>query len=155
MKISHYLYNAFIIQSGDTKIAIDPGAMFLYFFSLSSLIPKSEWQGITHILVTHGDIDHYWHTDRVAEVSGAPVFVNKNMVEERNDKAYLLATRHKGLVFTTLVNKVYSLSVGERLEYKGVVVSGIKTTHGKLLIKFGPFSKVLEPGPDERIGWGP
>ena len=25
MKIKHYLYNAFIIESGRTKIAIDPG----------------------------------------------------------------------------------------------------------------------------------
>lgn len=28
MKITHYLYNAFIIESGGKKIAIDPGALF-------------------------------------------------------------------------------------------------------------------------------
>jgi len=31
MKITHYLYNTFIIKSGDKKIAIDPGALFFYF----------------------------------------------------------------------------------------------------------------------------
>jgi flavorubredoxin len=44
------------------------------------LIPKSEWKNITHIFVTHGDIDHYWHTDRVAEASNAPVICNKTTV---------------------------------------------------------------------------
>jgi transposase-like protein len=29
-------------------------------------IRKSEWDDITHIFVTHGDPDHYWHFDQVA-----------------------------------------------------------------------------------------
>jgi len=28
MKITHYLYNTFVIESGEKKIAIDPGALF-------------------------------------------------------------------------------------------------------------------------------
>lgn len=28
MKITHYLYNTFVIESGDNKLAIDPGALF-------------------------------------------------------------------------------------------------------------------------------
>lgn len=43
MKITHYLYNAFIIESGPKKIAIDPGALFFYFFRFTTLIPKPEW----------------------------------------------------------------------------------------------------------------
>ena len=58
MKITHYLYNSFVIESGNKKLAIDPGAMFFYFFRLTTVIPKSEWKDITHIFVTHGDIDH-------------------------------------------------------------------------------------------------
>lgn len=69
MKIKHYLYNTFIIESGDVKIAIDPGALFFYHFRTTTLIPKSEWNNITHIFVTHGDPDHHWHTDRVADAS--------------------------------------------------------------------------------------
>jgi L-ascorbate metabolism protein UlaG (beta-lactamase superfamily) len=53
MKIRHYLYNTFIIQNDQVKIVIDPGQN-LYLFKLSSLIPKSEWSTISHILVTHG-----------------------------------------------------------------------------------------------------
>ena len=51
MKITHYLYNAFIIESGDKKIAIDPGALFFYWFRFNTLIPKAEWSSITHILM--------------------------------------------------------------------------------------------------------
>ena len=58
MKMKHFLYNAFIIESGKVKIAIDPGRN-LWLFKLNSLIPKSEWEGITHVLVTHGDPDHF------------------------------------------------------------------------------------------------
>jgi len=32
MKIKHYLYNTFLIESGDKKIAIDPGALFFLLF---------------------------------------------------------------------------------------------------------------------------
>ena len=28
MKITHYLYNTFVVESGDKKIAIDPGRYF-------------------------------------------------------------------------------------------------------------------------------
>ncbi len=49
MKIKHYLYNTFLIEEGNTKIAIDPGQN-LWMFKLQSLIPKSEWNDITHIL---------------------------------------------------------------------------------------------------------
>ena len=48
MKIIHYLYNAFVIEYGDEKLAIGPGALFFYFFRFTTLIPKSEWKGIHH-----------------------------------------------------------------------------------------------------------
>ena len=35
-----------------------------------------------------------------------------------------------------------------------MAVTGIKTTHGELVLKLGPFSKTMKPGLDERIGWG-
>ena len=49
MKITHYLYNAYVIEEGDKKVAIDPGGLFLYFFRMTTLVPKSEWNDITHI----------------------------------------------------------------------------------------------------------
>lgn len=154
MKITHYLYNAFIIESGGKKIVIDPGAMFFYFFRLTTLIPKSEWNGITHILVTHGDIDHYWHADRVAKVSNAPIVCNKTMVKTINGEDLMLGPRNKGLAFTTPVKKLHTVSVDETIEVDGITVTGIKATHGPLTLKLGPFSKTLRPGPNERVGWG-
>lgn len=154
MKVKHYLYNAFIVESGNNKIAIDPGALFLYFFRLTSLIPKSEWEGITHIFVTHGDPDHYWHADRVAKASGASVICNKTMVRDIDGKPLVLGPRDKGLAFTTPCKKLHTISVDETIQVDGISFTGIKTTHGSLTFKFGPLSKTFHPGPEERIGWG-
>jgi len=154
MKIKHFLYNTFLIENGKTKIAIDPGALFFYYFRFTSLIPKSEWQDISHILVTHGDPDHYWHTDRVAKASNASVICNKTMVRNVEGKPLLLGPRDKGLAFTTAFKKLHTISVDESIQVDGMSVTGIKATHGPLTLKFGPFSKTVKPGPEERIGWG-
>jgi len=154
MKISFYGYNAFLIESGNKKLAIDPGALFFYWFRFTTLFPKSEWPGITHIFITHGDPDHYWHADRVAKASGASVICNKTMLREVNGKMLMLGPRDKGLAFTTEFNNVHTLSVDETIEIDGMSISGIKTTHGELVLKVGPFSKIVKPGSAERIGWG-
>ncbi len=154
MKITHYLYNAFLIESGHKKIAIDPGGLFFYFFRFTTLIPKSEWKSITHIFVTHGDPDHYWHADRVAEASNAPIICNETMVRNINGKNLMLGPRDKGLAFTTEIHHFHTLTVDETIKLDDMSITGIKTTHGSLRLKFGPFSKTLHPGPKERIGWG-
>lgn len=154
MKIKFYGYNAFLIESGNKKIAIDPGGMFFYWFRLTTLIPTSEWENITHILITHGDPDHYWHADRVASASNASVICNKTMVRNIHGKLLMLGPRDKGLAFTTEFAHLHTLSVDETIEIDGISITGIKTTHGELVFKLGSFSKTLKPGPDERIGWG-
>lgn len=154
MKITHYLYNTFVIESGDKKIAIDPGGLFFYFFRFTTLIPKSEWESITHIFITHGDPDHYWHADRVAQASHAPVICNKSMVRNVDGKALMLGPRDKGLAFTTPFDKLTTLSVDETVQLDGMSITGIKTTHGELVLRLGPLFNTLKPGPDERIGWG-
>ncbi len=154
MRITHYLYNTFVIESGDKKIAIDPGGLFFYFFRFTTVIPKSEWESITHIFVTHGDPDHYWHMDRVAKVSNAPVICNKTMVRNIGGKTLMLGPRDKGLAFTMPMEKLYTISVDETIQLDGMSITGIKATHGALTFKLGPFSKTLKPGPEERIGWG-
>lgn len=153
MKITHYLYNTFIIESGDKKIAIDPAGLFFYFFRFTTVIPKSEWKDITHIFVTHGDPDHYWHMDRIAEASNAPVICNKTMVKNIKGKNLMLGPRAKGLAFTTPIKKLYTISIDETIQLDGMNITGIKTTHGSLTFKLGPFSKTFHPGPKERIGW--
>jgi len=154
MKIRFFGYNAFLIESGDKKIAIDPGGLFFYWFRFTTLFPKSIWHSITHIFITHGDPDHYWHADRVAQASNASVFCNKTMVREVNGKALMLGPRDKGLAFTTEFSNLHTLSVDETIEVDGILITGIKTIHGELVLKLGPFSKTVKPGPDERIGWG-
>jgi len=154
MKIKFYGYSTFLIESDNKKIAIDPGALFFYFFRFTTLIPKSEWKDITHIFVTHGDIDHHWHTDRVAEVSNAPVICNKTMMRDINGKMLMLGPRDKGLAFTTSIKNFYTLSVDETIEVDGMIITGLKATHGPLTIKIGPVTKTVHPGPNERIGWG-
>jgi len=154
VKITHYLYNSFVIESGDKKIAIDPGALFFYFFRFTTLIPKPEWKSITHIFITHGDPDHYWHADRVAEVANAPVICNASMVRNVEGKTLMLGPRDKGLAFTTPFKKLHTLSVDETIQLDGMSITGIKTTHGELVLKLGPLSKTVKPGPEERVGWG-
>ena len=154
MKIKFHGYNAFLIEVGDKKIAIDPGALFFYWFRFTTLIPKTEWECITHIFVTHSDPDHYWHADRVAKASGAPVICNKSMVRNVNGKALMLGPRDKGLAFTTEFNNLHTLSVDETIEIDDMSITGIKTTHGELILKIGPFSKTVKPGLNERVGWG-
>lgn len=154
MKITHYLYNAFVVEEGDKKIAIDPGGLFLYFFRMTSLIPKSEWKDITHIFVTHGDPDHYWHADRVAKASDAPFICNETMARDVDGRRLMLGPRSKGLVFNTEIGNLRTIAVDETIELDGMIVTGIKTTHGNLVLKVGPLSKTVIPGPNERIGWG-
>lgn len=48
MNIIHDLHNAFLIAVGAKKIAIDPGAPCLYYLRLTTVVPKSEWEDITH-----------------------------------------------------------------------------------------------------------
>jgi len=154
MKISFYGYNAFLIESNEKKIAIDPGALCCYFFRFTTLIPEPEWKSITHIFVTHGDPDHYWHADRVAESSGAPVICNKTMVRDVDGRTLALGPRNKGLAFSTRFKNLRTISVDETIQFDDLSVTGIKTTHGPLTLKVGPFSKTVTPGPEERVGWG-
>jgi len=154
MKITYYSYNAFIIEWDDKKIAIDPGALFAYWFSFASLIPKKEWNDITHIFVTHGDPDHYVYIDKVMEASGAPVIFNKTMVKEVDGKALMLGPRSKGMSFDTPVSNYHTLSVDESIELDGMKINGLKATHGPLTVKVGPFKKTEDPKENERVGWG-
>ncbi|MFO7637288.1 MAG: MBL fold metallo-hydrolase [Clostridia bacterium] len=155
MKISFFGYNTFSVKSKDKKILIDPGGGFYLFKGwLKSLIPKVEWADATHILVTHGDPDHYWHVERIAEKSGASVICNKTMAMETNTKRLLLGPRDRGLAFTTEIKNLHTIAPFETINVDELEITGIKTAHGPLTMKLGPFSKTLQPGPYERIGWG-
>ncbi len=154
MKITHYLYNTFLVEAAGKKLAIDPGGLFFYFFRFTTLIPEEEWPDITHIFVTHGDPDHYWHADRVAQASGAHVVCHRAMARMEGGQQRLLGPRSKGLTFDTEIANVHLVDVGDQVDVDGVGVNAFQTTHGPLLVQVGPFRTVKTPGPGERIGWG-
>ena len=126
MKIKHYLYNSFIIEDNAVKIAIDPGKN-LWLFKLDSLIPKSEWEGVTHVLVTHGDPDHFPYSIPMAKKTGAKVVCGEELMED---------------FFSKKVEDVHKLDVGGVVNFKDLKVEGLRTIHGPLPVKL--FSGLFE-----------
>ena len=119
LKIKHFLYNAFIIENDKIKIAIDPGQN-LYLFKLGSLIPKSEWEGITHVLVTHGDPDHFAYAVSIAKETGAKVVCGDELEEDfLSDK----------------IEYIQKIDVGGVADLEDLKVEGLKVQHGPLPIK--------------------
>ncbi len=153
MKISHFLYNAFLIEDGPIRIAIDPGQN-LWLFALHSLIPEPLWAEVSHVLVTHGDPDHYWHADRVALKANAPLVMNTQMVRTGKSGTRILAPRQRGLAFTPFSGQAIALDVNRAVDIGGVCVRGIRTAHGPLEIDILGYRHRINPGPTERAGFG-
>jgi L-ascorbate metabolism protein UlaG (beta-lactamase superfamily) len=153
MKIRHFLYNTFLIENEKKKIAIDPGQN-LWMFKLASLIPKADWSSITHILITHGDPDHHWQSDRVAEVSKAPVVCGKELARLEDGKTLLIDPRGKELTSWIPFENTHPLDVGESITLDGVEFVGIKSVHGPIVIPILWLKLKRQPGPKERVGLG-
>lgn len=153
MKIKHFLYNAFLIENDTSKIAIDPGQN-LWIFNLSSLIPESDWGDITHILITHGDPDHHWQSDRVAKACNAPVVCGKELTKVEDGKTLLVDPRGRGLTSWIPYQKVHPLGTGEKVILSDVKIEAIKSVHGPISIPVLWFKIKRQPGPGERTGIG-
>jgi L-ascorbate metabolism protein UlaG (beta-lactamase superfamily) len=153
MKITHYLYNTFLIEEGDVKIAIDPGQN-LGLFKLGSLIPRSEWKDISHLLITHGDPDHHWQSDRVAKASGAHVICGRELTRIEGGRTLLVDPRGRGLTSWVPFQKVHPLKVGESITLDGVNIEAVKSVHGPIAIPILCFTIRAQPGPGERVGLG-
>jgi len=133
MKIRHFLYNSFLIENGKNKIAIDPGQYFS-IFNFSSLIPKTEWDSITHILITHGDPDHHWQSDRVAEASNAPVVCGKDLAKVEDGNTLLVDPRGKELTSWVPFENVHTLDVGDSVIIDDVEIEAVKSVHGPIIV---------------------
>ncbi|MCC2615011.1 MBL fold metallo-hydrolase [Aestuariibacter halophilus] len=153
MKIRHFLYNSFLIENSNNKIAIDPGQN-LWIFNLSSLIPKAEWKNITHILITHGDPDHYWQADRVAQASHAPVVCGKDLAKVEGGETLLVNPRGRGLTSWVPFKNVHPLDIGESVSLGDVQIEALKTVHGPISVPILCFKIKQQPGPGERVGIG-
>ncbi len=153
MKITHYLYNAFLIEESDVKVAIDPGQN-LWLFKLESLIPESEWPTITHVVITHGDPDHHWQSDRVAKASGAHVICGKGLTRQVDGQTLVVDPRGRELTSWVQFDKLYPLEVGESVSLDGIQIDAVKTVHGPIAIPILGFKVKRQPGPGERVGIG-
>lgn len=153
MKIKHFLYNAFLLESGKTKIAIDPGQYFS-LFNFSSLIPQTEWSSITHILITHGDPDHHWQSDRVAQASNASVVCGKDLAKFESGQTLLVDPRGRALTSWVPFANAHPLDVGESVTLGDVEIEALKAVHGPISVPVLWLRIKKYPGPGERVGIG-
>jgi len=153
VKITHYLYNAFLVEEGETKVAIDPGQN-LWIFALNSLIPEEEWETVTHIVITHGDPDHHWQSDRVARASGAHVVCGEGLTRKQDGQTLVVDPRGRGLTSWIQIDNLHPLETGEKTELDGVGFEAIRTEHGPIEVPILGFKIRRKPGPGERVGVG-
>jgi L-ascorbate metabolism protein UlaG (beta-lactamase superfamily) len=153
MEITHYLYNSFVIAADGLRVAIDPGGE-LYHFGFRPIIPRDVWSSITHVMVTHADPDHHWHTDRLVAESDATVICGTGLTQVRDGKRFMLGPRNRGLAFAYCPQKLVTVDAGSTVDAAGIRVTGLAAKHGPLSFRFGPIRKTLHPGAKERIGYG-
>lgn len=153
MKITHYSYNAFLIEQGAAKVAVDPGQN-LWIWRLKSLIPEAEWPGVTHVVITHGDPDHHWQSDRLAKSSGAHVICGRGMTRQVDGQTMVVAPRGRALTSWVPFGKLHSLDVGESITLDGVQIEATRTVHGPIEVPVLGFTYHAQPGPGERVGIG-
>ncbi|WP_300463845.1 MBL fold metallo-hydrolase [Desulfobacula sp.] len=153
MKIQYFGYNSFLIKSGKSKIAVDPGQN-MWVFKFNSLIPKAEWNDITHIAITHGDPDHYWQADRITLASNATLILNKTMIKQSEKSLKLLRPRSHYLKFDAFNGTVFPLGIGETIDFNDFTVRGIPTLHGTINMSIWAMKLQISPGPGKRFGFG-
>lgn len=153
MKITHYLYNAFLVEEGDARVVIDPGQN-LWIFKLKSLIPEREWSTVTHIAITHGDPDHHWQSDRVAKASGAHVVCGIGLTKTQDGETLVIDPRGRKLTSWVHFDNLYPLDVGESIVLDDVTFEAVRSKHGPIEVPFLGFTIRREPGPQERVGLG-
>lgn len=118
MRLTYYGYNAFIIESKERSVFIDPGRD-LHWRRLNSLIPRQSWSRADVILVTHGDADHAEYVPHVARVSGAPIVCGATLARK---------WRRKGLT-------VVAVAPGESVGSAGLQIQGVPVQHGGLTVR--------------------
>lgn len=126
MRLTHDLYNAFPIEHEGTRVAIDPGQN-LALFRWRSLLPEDEWPS-----VTHGDPDHHWNTDRVAEASGAHVVCGEGLTREVGGRTLVVDPRGRGLSSWVPIEGLHATAVGESIELDGVRIEAVRAVHGPI-----------------------
>jgi L-ascorbate metabolism protein UlaG (beta-lactamase superfamily) len=153
VRITHYLYNAFLVEEGDSRVVIDPG-QFFWIFRFKSLIPEEEWPTVTHIVITHGDPDHHWQSDRVAKESGAHVVCGIGLTKTEDGQTLVIGPRGKELKSWVPFDNLNPLDVGDSITLDDVTFEAVRAVHGPIEVSLLGFTIRKEPGPDERTGLG-
>ena len=68
----------------------------------------------------------------------------------------MLGPRQRGIRYSTRLDRIYDLDVGETINVDGVNIQGLKTVHGPVVVcfLFGLVRREFAPDPGERIGMG-
>ena len=155
--LSYFGYNSFVIRARRHTIVVDPGANLSIRRSfLSPLIPRDIWRSTTHIIVTHGDPDHYWYTDLIARESGAPVICGTELARTVDGETRIVSPRDRVLRYGTALPRVYTMDPGDRAEIDGIAVEAIPATHGaiELSLLFGLIRKRVTRENNDRFALG-
>jgi len=153
VRITHYLYNAFLVEEDDARVVIDPGQN-LWIFGLRSLIPKEVWPTVTHIVITHGDPDHHWQSDRVAAASSAHVVCGIDLTKTQQGETLVIDPRGRALTSWVRFDNLHPLDVGESIVLDGVTFEAVRSVHGPIAVPLLGFTIRQKPGPAERVGLG-
>jgi L-ascorbate metabolism protein UlaG (beta-lactamase superfamily) len=152
--ITHFRYNAFLIRERGAALLIDPGQS-LGLLNFRSLVPGRLWAAVTHVLVTHGDPDHYWQADRVARRAGAPLVMHRSMIrQDGHHGTRILAPRRPGLRFQPYRGETVALTAGEEATVGGITIAGLPTQHGRIRMRVLGITYARSPGESERVGYG-
>ncbi len=79
MEITWFGHSCFRIDTGSSRILIDPFLTGNPTFEGSGIVADSVSEGVSHILVTHGHGDHVGDTVAIAKKTGAKVVTNYDL----------------------------------------------------------------------------
>ncbi|MDX2289759.1 MAG: metal-dependent hydrolase [Hyphomicrobiaceae bacterium] len=80
MKIIWYGHSCFRVETGRSVILMDPFLTGNPTFEALGLARQAAWEGVTHVLVTHGHGDHVGDTVAIAQATGARVVTNYDLL---------------------------------------------------------------------------
>ena len=119
-----------------------------------SLLPEAEWPTITHIVITHGDPDHHWQSDRVARASNAHVVCGTGLTKSLDGDTLVIDPRGRELTSWVHFDNLHPLDVGQSVELDDVTFEAVRSVHGPIAVSLLGFTIRKEPGPNERVGLG-
>lgn len=76
MRITYYGHSAYKIETGSASVLIDPFLTYNPLFAASGLTVADVQKGVTHVLITHGHMDHVGDAVAILKATGATLTAN-------------------------------------------------------------------------------